>query len=462
MAMPSILSNAADVRRRRQDEESRGLAVAAEHLRRQRLLQQQQQTVAAKPACQLTITPMVPLLLPRTSVAHTNGKVVIMAAEQGRSLLVREPPPRGLWATTAMTQIPTGAPGTDGVLNAVRYDWGVRSGTTVLGWTKPKLLMVVNAVALGMHLVFLLACIIVGASTEDPNLEVLRVRLGFSLPGNTTCRLTNASDVADVPFAVLEGNKMPINVVVMTCSFFLISACNHGLWTLGLSGRAPRLGAWLLDLLDRQVNPIKWIEYSFSAPAQYTVLLLASGQRVDVSIAFSWMLLWSTMTYGYLCEKLSTALPDGSGWEGDAEHGRFRNYVMRMIPHILGWFPYSACWFAFGWFFGQTLDDAETRFGEVGDAVPAWLYSAISTLFLTCVCKSGPPSTRPGLMLASAPPARRFSSFAVTQMVVQWRAPTSWWISEVIYGALSIGSKGLLGCLLLANLLATSARSSSV
>ena len=150
------------------------------------------------------------------------------------------------------------------------------------------------------------------------------------------------------------------------------------------------------------------------------------------------MLLWCTMTYGWLCEAFSKALPDGSGWEGDSEYGRFRNYVRRMVPHILGWFPYSAAWFAFGWFFGQTLDDAEERFGEVGDAVPAWLYSAISTLFLT------------------------FSSFAVTQVVVQWRKPTSWWTSEVWYGMLSIGSKGLLGCLLLVNLLASSVRSGSV
>jgi len=47
-------------------------------------------------------------------------------------------------------------------------------------------------------------------------------------------------------------------------------------------------------------------------------------------------------------------------------------------------------------------------------------------------------------------------------MIVLYRAPRHFWVSEVCYAVLSLTSKGILGVILMSNLIAQNARDASV
>jgi len=426
MAMPSILSNAADVRRRRQDEESRGLAVAAEHLRRQRLLQQQQQTVAAKPACQLTITPMVPLLLPRTSVAHTNGKVVIMAAEQGRSLLVREPPPRlppGLGRSETFAT--TGA-----IYRSIAVDeaWSTPS---LFGLRRDRLLFLTHSFAAAAHFIFLIVTSIITAQSADPYLSTWRQQFVFTR-NTTTCgrdTVFNASIGEDPIVAVLVPSGQ-IHVGAATACFFALSCGFSLIWML--ASTYDPLGRVLLGWLSDACAPLRWLEYSASASLMVCVLLLISGGRSRTDLASVFVLMAMTMVCGYLTEVISRPDVDSDRWEGQKADGsnRFRNYVWRMQAHVIGFVPYFSAWSIVFNLYQTTIEDVKQAFGEeVSSRVPTYIYTALVSTIVV------------------------FSSFTLTQIIYQWRPPARYWETELIYAFLSLTSKAILGGILLGSLI---------
>lgn len=424
MAMPSIMANSADVRRRRQDEESRSLAAAAEQLRRQRLLQPAPPT-AAKPACQLAMTPMVPLLLPRTtSTTHATAaaRPPSVAVEHGRSLLVCEPPKvppgLGMLADTGAVYQPV----------AVDETWGTLS---LFGVRRDRLLFLTHSFAAAAHLIFLIVTSVITAQSADPYLSTWRQQFVFTR-NTTTCgrdTVFNASIGEDPIVAVLVPAGQ-IHIGAATACFFALSCGFSLVWVL--ASTYDPLGRVLLGWLSEAYAPLRWLEYSASASLMGCILLLISGGRNQTDLASVFVLMAVTMACGYLTEVISRPETGSDRWQGQKADGsnRFRNYVWRMQPHVIGFVPYVSAWAIVFNLYQTTIEDVKEAFGEeVSERVPTYIYTALVSTIVV------------------------FSSFTITQIIYQWRPPSRYWETEIVYAFLSLTSKAVLGGILLTSLI---------
>jgi hypothetical protein len=85
---------------------------------------------------------------------------------------------------------------------------------------------------------------------------------------------------------------------------------------------------------------------------------------------------------------------------------RIRNYLWRMLPHILGFFPYGAAWaLVLGNFWSQIYDLPE----DMRKQVPWFVAPAVFGTFLI------------------------FSTFTFVQIRYQWTAPKFYWRTEIWY-----------------------------
>ena len=116
-------------------------------------------------------------------------------------------------------------------------------------------------------------------------------------------------------------------------------------------------------------------------------------------------------------EMVSRPNPDGETWQGDVSGKYFQSYAYRMIPFTIGCFPYFSAFAVIIRFYYRVIEDVQEVF-EVDDVIPVWIYSALVAVLTT------------------------FSSFTVIQMIVLYRAPRHFWVSEVCYAVLSLTSKG--------------------
>ena len=290
----------------------------------------------------------------------------------------------------------------------------------------------VHALALIIHVAFAITCLVFTAQADNPYLESTRPQFFFTRNG-TFCGLQSPSLPSDddaVPIAVVVGTGTKLNIGIMSAFFFICSAIAHTTWCVALAWDP--LGNILITWLEDAFAPLRFFEYSISAPLMLTVLTMLTGLRTKDQIASIWWLCATTMFFGYLTELLSRPDPASNGerWIGDAKYGRFGSYCYRMQAHVLGYMPYIALWCIIYGFFFDVFDDVERLYGDrVDDFVPVWITTALST---TCIT---------------------FSSFGVVQLVWQYRKPKYYWQTEVAYAVLSCVSKSLLGSLLLFNVL---------
>jgi len=182
----------------------------------------------------------------------------------------------------------------------------------------------------------------------------------------------------------------------------------------------------LLDWLDAAWSPLRWFEYSvrnvaaawskprahtaascaqISAPLQFTVLLLASGDRLETDISSCWVLLGVTMAFGAMGEMVSRPNPDGETWQGDVPGKYFQSYAYRMIPFTIGCFPYFSAFAVIIRFYYRVIEDVKIVF-EVDDVIPAYIYSALVAVLTTCFCGSNVGPT-PVILLCASHCARK-------------------------------------------------------
>jgi hypothetical protein len=282
----------------------------------------------------------------------------------------------------------------------------------------------------------------------------------------------------------IEDNGMPIDIAWGTIIFFLISAVFH-LWAL-IFGLFESTWFWMWRQLDDAFAPWRWIEYSFSCSWMGLLLALTLGIREQNTLACFFMLLWTTQWLGFLNElysrpqmiadKKNYRWPVGrlgfieqpeyardpnalhflsqTHWEGDRpprnQNGkimaasfdyvgaqRTSNYIRRMVPYILGWFPFMAYVVCIVYH----LEYQKWRLHEEtnGDLqIPAWVNALLYGTVLL------------------------FSSFAFVMPVYQRLPPGFYWGSELIYAILSLTAKMYLGFTILFNVLMSADRAEDV
>jgi hypothetical protein len=187
--------------------------------------------------------------------------------------------------------------------------------------------------------------------------------------------------------------------------FFVISSVFHLL-------NCTLLRTLYLTQLSLCYTPTRWVEYSFSAPIMIVLISYTLGVRNrDVLLAEATLVL-VTMPFGYWTETLArpVSLDD---WN--------LPLVQRLLPWVVGHIPQTVAWL---FVILQFYDGHDTK-----DRAPTFVHVILwGELVL-------------------------FFSFGGAALLSQWTSPRFFYRGEIMFQVLSLVSKGLLGILLLVNVL---------
>ena len=177
---------------------------------------------------------------------------------------------------------------------------------------------------------------------------------------------------------------------------------------------------------------------SFSASIMSVVIFAASGLVDDLLLYCAVALIHVTMHYGFLAEEVLRPVYDintmrPKHWFKDGKNkislyfgASWLDWLERLLPHLLGWVPYSTVWVCFLLNFIWNSNNSET-----GQSAPAFVW----------VILIGQASV--------------FSCFGFVQLVLHaWsHGAKYYWMGEVIYICLSMAAKGLLGITLITSVI---------
>ena len=282
----------------------------------------------------------------------------------------------------------------------------------------------------------------------------------------------------------LRENGLPINFASLVIAFFATSAIAH-FWAL-IAGAFECCWFVFWRQMDDAFCWWRWVEYSISAPLMAMGVAITVGIREQNTLALIFMAMWSCiMQGGLLTEYVSVpkALRDESSyghpksrvefdkwkasrdpvqavdywrddsalklisqteWERDrplySAHDpdlpvetqdrtprfiraqRTLNYLRRMLPHVLGYFPCIAAWVVIF----NALETAKRDVKDIDpDAkIPFWIEALVYGQFFI------------------------FMSFAWVQAIFQRLPPAHYWGSELVFCTMSLIAKLYLGVIL--------------
>lgn len=257
---------------------------------------------------------------------------------------------------------------------------------------------------------FALAVVTVALGNLDLAPEIFRTSLQFEIYDNETDTYVvrtdeDSSDVDAwrlVPYYEQRGG---LPVVVLTALFFILSAVFHLL-------NSTVLWSYYTHQLERCYTPTRWIEYTLSAPIMIVLIGYTVGLRSRADFISTACLVGTTMFFGYWVER-----------EGrPASPSKWRQpFRTRIFPFLLGHLPQVAAWVII---ILQFYDNG----WDMGD-VPWFVHLVVW-----------------GEMVL-------FFSFGAASLLSQWYEPKYFWRGELAFQVLSLVSKGLLGILLITNVL---------
>ena len=223
-------------------------------------------------------------------------------------------------------------------------------------------------------------------------------------------------DSSDPISTVVVPASPPLYLSWVVLSFFLLSALAHGVIAIGNVPGSDRVvcgvkSGWYYTWISESRQPLRWVEYSFSASVMILAIAAASGVTQVYMLVFIFALMFVTMVFGWVTEELSR--PDGDKWQ--------KSRRVRLIPHFLGYVPYLAVW-------GVLLHSFHSNTSE---EMPDFVYVIVYGQLVL------------------------FSLFGVTQLLNQLddNGPTGYPQGEASYLALSLVSKGVLGSTLIVSVL---------
>jgi hypothetical protein len=265
------------------------------------------------------------------------------------------------------------------------------------------------------------------------------------MPSPPPPRSPAASDWELIPsYEGTEDARGGINLTHFTIYFFALSAFFHLVIVIGSFYHS--FYYWWIDGCRQ---PLRWIEYSLSASLMIVIISFFAGIRDYHVLLCLFFLCFVTICFGWVTEALSrphrrrSELEGKSAFEREPEKSQWhinanREHTLllckssvlaalqRLGPHLLGWIPFGVVWYIVwdNFTFSVLQSDSERQ-------PPDFVYAIIwGEIFI-------------------------FSSFAISQLLQQssdWGCH-NYWIFELLYIVLSIVAKGLLGVILLTNIL---------
>jgi hypothetical protein len=212
-----------------------------------------------------------------------------------------------------------------------------------------------------------------------------------------------------VPYLVGGGELW---FTLLTAAFFLLSALFHLL-------NATLLRKYYISELQRCRTPTRWVEYTLSAPIMIVIIAYTLGIRERMLLATIATLIAITMPFGYWVEVISRPV-SLQKWSRPLQY--------RLLPWILGNIPQSIAWIViFFQFYGEIYDGGGES--DLTDRIPSFVYIIIWGELLL------------------------FTSFGFACLLSQLNTPQNFYKGELLFQVLSLVSKGLLGGVLLAQVL---------
>jgi hypothetical protein len=206
-----------------------------------------------------------------------------------------------------------------------------------------------------------------------------------------------------IPVHVRAGG---LPLTVLAALFFLLSSAFHLL-------NCTLLRRFYLRELARCRTPTRWVEYTLSAPVMMLIIAYSLGVRERNVLLAVAALTASTMPFGYWVER--------EGRPASLEEWS-RPLRERLLPWLLGHIPQLAAWAII------LLQFFDSGFDPV-DRAPWWVHLILWAELLL------------------------FLSFGVASVLSQAGPPRLFYRGELLFQVLSLVSKGLLGVVLLANVL---------
>ena len=229
-------------------------------------------------------------------------------------------------------------------------------------------------------------------ATVDPYMPVLKTFGTFSIPWTT--------------FAFFFLSFLA-HFTIVVCNWSQMRATN------AQSARQQGWRGWYLVWLSSCQQPLRFLEYFFSAPVMILLIAAVGGITHVFLLITLYMLTATTMLFGHLAEKMNEKDMDGT-W-------REKSTFARLWPSLLGWVPFVPVFVIVFWNFNNALDKARDN----GREVPSFVWAIVISQVVL------------------------FSLFSFPQLILLSlkKGPRFYWIGEMSYLILSLSSKLCLGLL---------------
>ena len=259
-----------------------------------------------------------------------------------------------------------------------------------------RTLFCLNASMCLFHLAFMTVTLTVGKL--DLSVPMYRTTITFRVNNQTENTTLPAFEL--IPEYTKYGS---LYLTVVTALFFLCSALAHG-------GNATLWRSFYERELTLCRVTTRWIEYFFSASIMVLVIAYNAGIREYLLLIGITLLIASTMPFGLLTEIYARPL-NATQW--------CQPLALRLLFHLLGYIPQLSAW----------LLILLNFYGETPTEPPEFVYAIVwSELVL-------------------------FFSFGFVQLYQILSEPQDYYKGEIAYQWLSLIAKGVLGLVLLSNVL---------
>lgn len=279
--------------------------------------------------------------------------------------------------------------------------------------TKRRLWRLNNMMFL-FHTAFVVVTLTVGKL--DLNVPIYKISLS---PNGTMSRLKNYSmytvkqatenfpdwekEINEFLNVSTEMQNFSLPMTWLVATFFFLSAFFH-------FGNANLWWKYYISYMEEQQSPFRWMEYTLSASVMILIVSYGAGVRIDVDLFMLFVLIATTMFFGHLTEVVNKKSKTEDKWT--------LPLGQRLTPHLMGYLPQISAWFVIVYLFMTNSEGAP-------EFVSAIIWTELALFF----------------------------SFGFVQLFVILRAPSKYVQGEVAYQILSLVSKGLLGVIMLVNVI---------
>lgn len=252
------------------------------------------------------------------------------------------------------------------------------------------------------HTILFATTLMAGNTALKVDVFTVTSQIYYRLQNETTWRSERPD--GEVEWRLVPGveNDGVLYFTTATAGFFLISAvfhfCNATLWR---------------GFYERQLaqcrSPTRWAEYFVSAPLMFVLIAYGLGLRTRAELLATTALVSATIPYGAWGECVARPASK-SEWTAPL--------LQRAWPWALGHVPQTIAWII-----------VFERFATLADSAPWFVTVILWSEFLL------------------------FYSFGGAVLVGLFNPPSAFWKQEIVFQVLSLVSKGLLGLLLITNVL---------